>query len=70
MSLPEPPASPNDPGAAHDALDPQMVVVLRAKSPAEKIAMIAAAGERVRQPAWTAEQIRAAAIRRVSGGTG
>ncbi|MBX3425741.1 MAG: hypothetical protein KF688_08685 [Pirellulales bacterium] len=57
-----------------------MVAVLRAKSPAEKIAMIAAARrtalalaaaeERVRQPAWSAEQIRAAAIRRVSGGTG
>ena len=65
--------------AAYETLDPQLIAILREKTPAEKIAMIsaarrtalllAAAGERFRHPDWSEEEIHAAAVRRVSGGT-
>jgi len=60
--------------------DDRMVEILRGKSPAEKVAMIAAAqrtarmlaaaGIRFRHPDWTEERIQAEAVKRVSRGTG
>jgi len=63
-----------------EVLDDAMATVLRAKTPAEKIAMIAAAHRTVRllaaasvryqHPDWTEEQIQAAAVKRVAHGAG
>jgi len=60
--------------------DGQMVEVFRAKTPAEKVAMIAAAhrtarmlaesGIRFQHPEWSEEKIQAEAIRRLTRGTG
>lgn len=62
-----------------ESVDPALVEVLRAKSPAEKIEMVAAAnrtarllaaaGTRLLHPEWDEAQIQAEVIRRVSGGS-
>lgn len=62
-----------------DVIDDDLAAVLRAKTPAEKIAMVdaanrtarllAAAGVRHLHPEWTEEQVQTEAIRRVTGGT-
>jgi hypothetical protein len=61
-----------------EIVDDQMAVVLRAKSPAEKVEMISAAsrtarllmaaGIRYRHPTWSGEEVQAAVTRRLSGG--
>ena len=62
-----------------EVVDDQMAEILRRKTPAEKVAMIAAAhraarmlaaaGVRFQHPDWSEQQIQAEALRRVSGGT-
>jgi hypothetical protein len=63
-----------------EVIDDQMAEIMRAKSPAEKVAMVsaanrtarllAAAGTRHLHPDWSEDQIQAEIIRRVCGGTG
>ena len=63
-----------------EVLDEQMVAIFRGKSPAEKVAMIAAArrtakllaaaGARYQHPDWSEEQVQAEAVRRISSGAG
>ena len=62
-----------------EVVDDAMAEVLRAKSPAEKVAMIcaanrtarslAAAGVRYSHPEWNEDQIQLEVIKRVCGGT-
>lgn len=62
-----------------EVVDDQLAEVLRCKSPAEKVAMVAAAnrtarllaaaGIRFQHPEWDDSQIQAEVIRRVTGGT-
>lgn len=62
-----------------DSMDPALAEVLRTKTPAEKIEMVAAAnrtarllaaaGARLLHPDWSEAQIQAEVIRRVSGGS-
>jgi hypothetical protein len=62
-----------------ETLDPAMVEVLKAKTPAERIAMVgeanrtarilAEAGARYLHPDWDDAQIQAEVVRRVTGGT-
>lgn len=62
-----------------EAIDDQLAQVLRSKSPAEKVEMVAAAnrtarllaaaGIRYQHPDWDEAQVLAEVIRRVTGGT-
>lgn len=62
-----------------EVVDDQMAAVLRAKTPAERIQMIAAAnrtarllaaaGVRYQHPDWDDKQVQTEVIRRVTGGT-
>jgi hypothetical protein len=62
-----------------ERIDPDLAAVLRAKTPAQRVAMIAAAnrtarllaaaGVRYQHPHWSEEQIQDAVIRRVCGGS-
>jgi hypothetical protein len=62
-----------------ESMDPALAEVLRGKSPAEKVAMVAAANRTARllaaagarhvHPDWNETQIQAEVIRRVSGGS-
>jgi len=62
-----------------ESMDAALADVLRTKTPAEKIAMVAAAnrtarllaaaGARLLHPDWNEAEIQAEVIRRVSGGT-
>ena len=66
--------------AHSDCLEEKVVAILRGKTPAEKVSMIAAAhrtarmlaaaGIRFQHPNWTAEQIQAEVVKRVAGGAG
>jgi hypothetical protein len=62
-----------------EVVDDELAAVLRTKTPAERIEMIAAAnrtarllaaaGVRFQHPDWSDEQVHAEVVRRVSGGT-
>ena len=62
-----------------ESLDEQMVAILREKTPAQKVAMIAAAhrtarmlakaGVRYLHPDWSEEQIQSEILRRMTSGT-
>jgi hypothetical protein len=62
-----------------ERIDPNLAAVLRAKTPAERVEMIAAAnrtarllaaaGVRYEHPDWSDEQVQHAVIRRVCGGS-
>jgi hypothetical protein len=62
-----------------ESMDPALAAVLRTKTPAEKIEMVAAAnrtarllaaaGVRLLHPDWNESRVQAEVIRRVSGGT-
>jgi hypothetical protein len=62
-----------------ETLDPVMIEVFKSKTPAERIAMVAAAnrtartlaaaGARYLHPDWDESQIQAEVARRVAGGT-
>lgn len=77
MSPDLPPADRAADFDVRERLDPQVVAIMRQKSPAEKIAMIAAArrtalmlaaaGVRYLHPDWSDEEISHEAVRRVSG---
>lgn len=68
-----------DPIDRIETLDPAMVEVLKSKTPAERVEMVAAAnrtarilaaaGARYLHPDWDDEQIQAEVVRRVTGGT-
>jgi hypothetical protein len=61
-----------------EVIDDELAAVLRAKSPAERVEMIAAAnrtaralaagGVRAQHPDWNAEQVHQEVVRRVCGG--
>ncbi len=63
-----------------EVLDDDMVAILRKKTPAQKIAMVAAAHRTARMlaragvchlyPDWSEEQIQAEVLRRMTHGTG
>ncbi len=63
-----------------EVVDDRLADILRRKTPAEKIAMIAAshrtarmlaaAGIRYHHPDWPESKIQSEAVKRVSGGTG
>ncbi len=63
-----------------EILDEPMIAILREKTPAQKVAMIAAAhrtarmlaraGARSLHPDWSKEQIQAEVLRRMTRGTG
>jgi hypothetical protein len=69
----------NRPVLKIETLDPAMVEVLKSKTPAERVQMVAAAnrtarilaeaGTRYLHPDWDDEQIQAEVRRRVTGGT-
>jgi hypothetical protein len=62
-----------------EIVDEQLAKVLRHKTPAEKVEMVAAAnrtarllaaaGIRYQHPEWNESQVQAEVVRRVSGGT-
>jgi hypothetical protein len=62
-----------------EVVDPQLADVLRSKTPAEKLEMVAAAnrtarllaaaGIRFQHPDWDDSQVQCEVIRRVTGGT-
>jgi hypothetical protein len=62
-----------------DVIDDDLAALLRTKSPAEKIEMVAAAnctarllaaaGARFQHPDWTEDQVQTEVIRRLTGGT-
>jgi hypothetical protein len=75
-----PQASPHRLDAASiEVIDDSMAAILRAKTPAQRIAMVGAAhrtarhliaaGVRVLHPDWTAEQVKAETARRLLDGT-
>ena len=67
-----------DPGQI-EVLDDATAAMLRTKTPAERVAMTAAlnrtarllmaAGERLRHPEWTEEQVQAAVVARMAHGS-